>query len=74
MIWGYAFSEIEAHLSTLGFAEVRRVAGTVIFRKDRDIVPIREPNVDGLLPETIVLDAFDAAGLPPPRPATRYVD
>ena len=74
MIWGYAFAEIETHLARLGFRRVREVAGTILFSRGDEAFTLRAPNVDGLLPETIVIDAFDRAGLPPPTPATRYVD
>ena len=50
------------------------VEGIVIFRRGGAIFTIREPNVLGSLPENLVLDAFDNAGLPPPEPAAGYVD
>ena len=74
MIWGYEFSEIVEHLGRLGFSRASAVDGNVLFLRGGRIFTIREPNADGRLPETIVADAFDNAGLPPPPPATRYVD
>lgn len=74
MIWGYRFTEVEAHLEGLGYVRVRLVDGIVIFRSSDAIFTLREPNQDGMLPETVVIDAFDNAGLPPPPPASGYVD
>ena len=74
MIWGYRFAQVEEHLASLGFRRVRTVEGIAIFRKDDEFFTIREPNALGSLPENIVLDAFDAAGLRPPPPADGYVD
>lgn len=74
MIWGYGFDEVERHLLALGFFKLRVVDGVVLFRRRDVIFTVREPNQDGTLPETIVVDAFDNAGLEPPPPASRYVD
>ena len=74
MIWGYRFPDVEAHLLRLGYARVRTVDGIVIFRRGPDVFTIREPNIHGMLPETIVMDAFDRAELDPPPPASDYVD
>lgn len=74
MIWGYSFDEVERHLLALGFLRVRVVDGIVLFRRHDVIFTFREPNQDGMLPETLVVDSFDNAGLDPPPPASRYVD
>ena len=74
MVWGYSFADIEEHLLALGYVRVRIIDGIVLFRRGDAIFTIRGPNLDGMLPETIVVDAFDNAGMEPPPPATRYVD
>jgi hypothetical protein len=74
VIWGYRFVEVQQHLARLGYQQVGTVEGIVIFRNGEAIFTIREPNVLGSLPENLVLDAFDNAGLPPPEPAAAYVD
>lgn len=75
MIWGYRFDQVELHLHGLGDVKVRLVDGIVIFRRSDVIFTIREPNQDGMLPETVVVDAFDNAGLePPPQPRTMWTD
>ena len=75
MIWGYQFGEIEDHLARLGFSRRFETDLTVVFISDEgEPFTIRKPNEAGWLPETRVADAFDAAGLSPPGPATGYVD
>jgi hypothetical protein len=74
VIWGYRFVEIEEHLARLGYRRTGIVEGIVLFRNGDEIFTIREPNVLGSLPENLILDAFDNAGLPPPEPAAGYVD
>ena len=74
MIWGYRFEAIEQHLATLGYRRVGSVEGIAIFRKGAEIFTLLESNTLGSLPENVVIDAFDNAGLPPPDPADDYVD
>jgi hypothetical protein len=74
LIWGYRFTDIERYLADLGFVPVEEVAEHVLFLRGADVT-IRKPNVLGMLPENLVNDAFDSAGLPPPTDgADSYVD
>ncbi len=66
MIHCVRFAEIESHLERLGFALVRRVGQNRYYAHGTRVFTIREPNVDGNLPEIIANGAFDAAGLRPP--------
>ncbi len=68
MIYCVAFSEVELHLGGLGFRRVGQTEGTVRFRADRPdrLITVRAPNVNGDVPEALINDAFDAAGLIPP--------
>jgi hypothetical protein len=66
MIYCVDFDEVERHLSRLGFRRAGRTERNSLFRRADDIVIIHAPNVDGHVPEILVNDAFDAAGLPCP--------
>ena len=68
MIHCVRFVDVVAFLERGGFAEAGRTEASCIFRHpDGRQVIVRRPNVDGHVPEILVDDAFDAAGLPPPR-------
>ena len=61
MIYCIRFEDVVAHLQ-LGFRPAAATSESRIFRR----LSIRGPNVDGDVPEILVNDAFDAAGLQPP--------
>lgn len=74
MIWGVSFALVEEHLAGLGYRRVRSVMGTILFIKGSEVFTIREPNVNGSLPENLVNDAFDTAGLDVPDWPVGWVD
>lgn len=75
MIYCVQFGDVIEHLRSVGFREVGRVEGQVIFRGPSNALAIiREPNVNGHLPENIVNDAFAAARIDPPNWNTFWCD
>lgn len=66
MIYHVRFADIAEVLSAVGFEEVGRTEATIIYRREDRRFIIHAPNVNGHLPEILMLDAFDAAGLSPP--------
>lgn len=68
MIYCVQFSDVVEHLRVLGFRQVALIEGQVIFRGPRnEIAIIRESNVNGHLPETIVNHALETARIEPPK-------
>jgi hypothetical protein len=75
VIYCVQFSDVVEHLRGLGFREVGRVEGQVIFRgPNNKLAIIREPNVNGHLPENIVNDALVTARIDPPNWNTFWCD
>lgn len=67
MIYCIKFSDVEEHLNRLGFAPSGRTEATVRFRAPSGtLITLRAPNIHGDVPEVLINDAFDAAGLAPP--------
>ena len=67
MIYCVRFSEVAGTLRQRGYVEVDRSDIAVVFENNSaHRVSIHPQNRDGHLPEILVNDAFDAAGLEPP--------
>lgn len=66
MIYCIRFEDVVAHLEQLGFRPAEATSESRIFRRSGERLSIRGPNVNGDVPEILVNDAFDAAGLQPP--------
>ena len=75
MIYCVRFEDVASHLHATGYREVARTERTVLFvRADGVRLLVRAPNVDGNVPESLVLDAFETAGLQPPDIRTFWCD
>lgn len=75
MIYCVRFSEVVARLTERGFREVGRTETSILFgHPDGDRVVIHAPNLDGNIPEALVDDAFDSAGLIPPSWSVFWCD
>lgn len=74
MIYCVAFSDVDHHLRSLGLSYVETRDGICIYEKGDEDFAIREPNVNGDLPEMIVNDALNGAGLPVPSWTVRWCD
>lgn len=75
MIYCVRFLDVVSELAKLGFRDVGRTEASVIFaRPDGRRAVIHAPNADGNLPEALVNDAFDAAGLIPPSWSVFWCD
>jgi hypothetical protein len=72
LIYCVWFREVEAHLAGLGFERIGETAETVVFvRGETDLVTLRRVE---RLPETLMNNAFDRAGLDPPDLQTFWCD
>ncbi len=69
MIYCVRFSDVERHLHELGFERVGQTEATIRFSADGGarLITVRAPNVNGDVPESLINDAFDTAGLSQPR-------
>ena len=66
MIYCVKFDEVVNHLRSQGFQRHKQIGETVIFVKDDEDLTFHAPNVNGDVPEALVNDALDNAGLPVP--------
>ena len=66
MIYCVIHAIVLDHLRTLGFEIIGSTNEADVFARGAEIVTIRKPNVNGHIPEILIEDAFDSAGLPPP--------
>lgn len=67
MIYCIRFADVVADLAVRDYVEIDRSDIAVIFQNSSARrLYIRPPNQDGHVPEILVNDAFDAAGLIPP--------
>ena len=56
------------HLGQIGFQDADRTGSTIAFERPGSArLLLRMPNTDVNIPEILVHDAFDAAGLSPPK-------
>ena len=67
MIYCVRDADILAHLETAGFTQIGETPEGRAFMRGSEALTIRLPNLDGNIPEILVNDAFDAAGLTPPK-------
>lgn len=74
MIYCVRFDDVVAHLTGLGFTAAGRTASTFLYQRGEDEFTIRIPNQNGDLPEAIINDALDSAGLPVPRWTVHWCD
>ena len=74
MIYCVKFDLIAAHLSDLEFRFVEQTGYTLQYERGDELFTIRAWNENGDLPEIIVNDAFDAAGLPVPQWTVHWCD
>lgn len=74
MIYCVRYEDVVATLNGLGFASIGIDEGAEAFVCDVRLFSIRLPNVNGDLPEIIVNNAFEAAGLVPPTWNTFWCD
>lgn len=69
------FDAVEADLASRGFARVATDDDFVVFEhRDGSIVMIHPPNEAGAVPEALANDAYDTAGLDPPRWRVEWCD
>lgn len=66
MIYCVRDEDVVAHLASVGFHLIGRSPEGRAFLRGKQRLSIRAPNQDGHLPEILVNDAFDVAGLTPP--------
>lgn len=66
MIYCVRYEDVVTHLDSIGFRQTNQTAEGRTFRRGIDRLSLRGPNQDGHVPEILVNDAFDAAGLTPP--------
>lgn len=74
MIYCVRFRALEEHLYRLGFALFRATSITRVYRRGAEAFTIRAPNVNGDLPEIIVDEALNGAGLPVPAWDVHWCD
>lgn len=67
MIYCVTYEQVEGHLLSIGFSEIDRGDLTIDFEREGELLVLRAPNVNGHVPEVLVNDAFDAAGIAPPQ-------
>lgn len=74
MIYCVRFADVEAHLEEFGYTFVEAGPLTRLYARGDDEFTIRLPNVNGDLPEIVVDDAFQQAGLTVPRWDVHWCD
>ena len=66
MIYCVLYEDARRYLEGSGFRSFGAAEGAEVFVRNGDRFSIRQPSVDGHIPEILVNDAFDAARLEPP--------
>lgn len=67
MTYCVRFREVAEALASVSYRDVDRIEGVVIFEHPQGRrLYLHAPNENGDIPEMLVNDAFDAAGLDPP--------
>lgn len=67
MIYCVRYEDVVAHIESLAFRLIEATEEGRAFVRAGQRLSLRGPNVNGDLPEVLVNDAFDTAGLSPPE-------